>query len=198
MNYLSRISHRILFFGKFWPVFTLEAGYHFEEYRSFVALRRRDSHIKESQTGHLLWSPEWPARTLLVTITSELVIASSLSSSLKIGLALQDPPPHRLQHTRVSHIQGGRGTLAGEGTGTPPHCTFTAKAQQCFEENTSTEMSLKSQREKPVINNRWLSVVHLLGKLYHFPVWGLGNLRHRGGEVVCQGALAVTLLFLIY
>lgn len=192
MNYLSSISHRILFFGQFWPIFILEAGYHFEKYESFVALQRRDSHIKELRITN--WSAEWPAQTLLLTITSELVIASPLFSSLKTGLALQDPSP--LQYTMVSHIPDGRGTWAGEG---PLLFILTAK-KDALRKTLWLRWAWRAKGRSwwAVINNRWLSVVDLQGKFYHFPVWGLGNLRNHGGEVVCQGALAVTLLFLIY
>lgn len=148
MNYLSSISHRILFFGQFWPIFILEAGYHFEKYRTFVALQRRDSHVKESPAGHWIWSAEWPAQTLLLTITSEFVIASPLFSSPKTGLALQDPSPHRAPvHHGFFTYPGWERNLSWwrhkDASPLHPH-----SQEGCFEENTSTEMSLKSQREK--------------------------------------------------
>lgn len=59
---------------------------------------------------------------------------------------------------------------------------------------------LKSKREEHIVllTDSSQTPSFTRGSLYHFPVLGLGNLRHRRGEVLCQGALTVTLLLLIY
>lgn len=148
MNYLSHISHRILVFGKFWPtgIFLLEAGYHFKKYKGFVALQRRDSHIKKSQA--IVWSPEWPTQTLLVTITSELVLPSPMSSFLKIGPTHNYLSPGRAPvHHSLSLHKMGEKLLLAKAQG--PFITILSKPRLSNAlRKTFSPMSLKSKKEK--------------------------------------------------
>lgn len=186
MNYLSCISHGILFSGKIWPIFILEAEYHFEKYRSFVALQRRGCHIDQGITN---WAPALTTRMTSTNPSGNYYIRIS-----DCFISALFPP----NVSTFSHVQGGRGTLAGGDTGTLPTAPSEPRLSNALRKTPRWAWKAKGRSWWPVINNRWLSAVHLQGKFYHFPVWGLGNLRHHGGEVVCQGALAVTLLFLIY
>lgn len=113
-------------------------------------MQRRDSHMKKWQI--IVWLPEWPTQTLMVTIISALVIPSPLSSFLKIGLALNYSSTPLLQLA-----QDRRGAFASEDMRT--HHTFKARAKQCLKENIFTNLSLKSKRQKGTDHYEWQTVL---------------------------------------